>query len=186
MFIISIIGIQNVELSDYHGLLPGGRCGLSLLLDWCLPLQEGNRRKRGQSFFVAISIHVHMHFHVNMLKYVIVLVYNFRTAGDEVLVFERCNCNNFGYLIGALYVYKGLFVVFGLFLAYESRNVKYIYINDSRFVSITMYIVVILVGIGAPLSLVLAVHLFHDTAYALAVFNDHCCLYVLSTHPLHP
>ena len=60
-------------------------------------------------------------------------------------------------------------MVFGLFLAYESRNVKYIYINDSRFVSITMYIVVILVGIGAPLSLVLAVHLFHDTAYALAV-----------------
>ena len=60
-------------------------------------------------------------------------------------------------------------MVFGLFLAYKSRNVKYIYINDSRFVSITMYIVVILVGIGAPLSLVLAVHLFHDTAYALTV-----------------
>ena len=84
--------------------------------------------------------------------------------------FEECNCGpNYGYLIGALYVYKGLLVVFGLFLAYESRNVKYFYINDSRFVSITMYIVVILVGIGAPLSLVLAVHYFIDAAYALAV-----------------
>ena len=61
-------------------------------------------------------------------------------------------------------------MVFGLFLAYESRNVKYYYINDSRFVSIAMYIVVILVGIGAPLSLVLAVHFFTDTAYWLAVF----------------
>ena len=81
MSTISTIGIQDVELSDHHGLLPGGRCSLSLLLDWCLPLQEGNRSKRGQSFFVAISIHVHMHLHVNMLKYVIVLVYNFRTAG---------------------------------------------------------------------------------------------------------
>ena len=80
-----------------------------------------------------------------------------------------CNCENYGYLIGALYVYKGLLVVFGLFLAYESRNVKYFYINDSRFVSITMYIVVILVGIGAPLSLVLAVHYFIDAAYMLAV-----------------
>ena len=85
-------------------------------------------------------------------------------------VFEECHCDNYGYLIGALYVYKGLLVVFGLFLAYESRNVKYFYINDSRFVSITMYIVVILVGIGAPLSLVLAVHYFIDAAYALAVF----------------
>ena len=84
--------------------------------------------------------------------------------------YEECDCENFGYLIGALYVYKGLLVVFGLFLAYESRNVKYIHINDSRFVSIAMYIVVILVGIGAPLSLVLAVHVFINSAYGLAVF----------------
>ena len=87
---------------------------------------------------------------------------------DLELLYEVCYCDNFGYLIGALYVYKGLLVVFGLFLAYESRNVKYFYINDSRFV--TMYIVVILVGIGAPLSLVLAVHYFIDSAYGLAVF----------------
>ena len=84
-------------------------------------------------------------------------------------IFEKCECDNFGYLIGALYVYKGLQVIFGLFLAYESRNVKYHYINDSRFVSIAMYIVVILVGIGAPLSLVLAEHFFIDPAYGLAV-----------------
>ena len=83
---------------------------------------------------------------------------------------EVCYCEYYPYLIGALYVYKGLLVVFGLFLAYESRNVKYYYINDSRFVSIAMYIVVILVGIGAPLSLVLAVHYFTDAAYALAIF----------------
>ncbi len=67
-------------------------------------------------------------------------------------------------------MYKGLLVVFGLFLAYESRNVKYFKINDSRFVSIAMYIVVILIGIGAPLSLVLSVYQFADPAYALSVF----------------
>jgi len=92
-------------------------------------------------------------------------------SADAIRIYEECDCGpNFGYLIGALYVYKGLLVIFGLFLAYESRNVKYHYINDSRFVSISMYIVVILVGIGAPLSLVLAVHFFIDPAYALAVF----------------
>ena len=66
-------------------------------------------------------------------------------------------------------MYKGILMICGLFLAYESRNVKYFYINDSRFISIAMYIVVILVGIGAPLSLVLAVHYFIDAAYVLAV-----------------
>ena len=100
-----------------------------------------------------------------------------------VNIYEECECDNFGYLIGALYVYKGLLVVFGLFLAYESRNVKYFYINDSRFVSIAMYIVVILVGIGAPLSLVLAVHFFINPAYALAVFmiiaSTMSCLLIL-------
>lgn len=83
---------------------------------------------------------------------------------------EYCHCSNFTYLIGALYVYKGLLVVFGLFLAYESRNVKYFYINDSRFVTIAMYIVVILVGIGATISLVLTQSWFGDPAYGLAVF----------------
>ena len=102
---------------------------------------------------------------------------------DTLRKFEECKCENYGYLIGALYVYKGLLVVFGLFLAYESRNVKYTQINDSRFVSITMYIVVILVGIGAPLSLVLAVHYFIDAAYMLAVLMIiaacMCCLLIL-------
>ena len=89
---------------------------------------------------------------------------------NQILQYETCQCDNFGFLIGALYIYKGAVSICGLFLAYESRNVKYFYINDSRFVSITMYIVVILVGIGAPLSLVLAVHYFIDAAHGLAVF----------------
>ena len=41
-----------------------------------------------------------------------------------------------------------------LFLASESRNVNY-YLNNSCFVSVAMYIAVILIGITAPLSLVL-------------------------------
>ena len=89
----------------------------------------------------------------------------------KVLEYENCYCDKFGFLIGSLFVYKGTVAICGLFLAYETRNVKYFYINDSRFVSITMYIVVILVGIGAPLSLVLAVHNFIDAAYGLAAFT---------------
>lgn len=90
---------------------------------------------------------------------------------DQKFQYERCYCNNFGYLVGALFVYKGCVVICGLFLAYESRNVKYFYINDSRFVSIIMYVVVILVGIGAPLSLVLADNHIINAAFSLAAFT---------------
>ena len=116
----------------------------------------------------TLYIHVNVcHYHI--LFYCGTLLLQNNNDDDILRMFEECQCENYGYLIGALYVYKGLLVVFGLFLAYESRNVKYFQINDSRFVSITMYIVVILVGIGAPLSLVLAVHYFIDAAYMLAV-----------------
>ena len=91
-------------------------------------------------------------------------------SADVVENYEECDCENFGYLIGFLYVYKALLVVIGLFLAYESRNVKYIHINDSRFVSIAMYIVVLPLLAGSTLSLVLAAELIIDIAYSLAVF----------------
>ncbi len=98
-----------------------------------------------------------------------IFVSSLQTSGNIILIYEYCDCDNFSYLIGALYVYKGLLAIFGLFLAYESRNVKYFYINDSRFISISMYIVIILIGIGAPLSLVLAGERFIDPAYCVAV-----------------
>ena len=109
--------------------------------------------------FVLSCIHI-LIFHL--------FLYFSQTKGNKILIFEYCDCDNFSYLIGALYVYKGLLAIFGLFLAYESRNVKYLYINDSRFVSIAMYIVVILIGIGAPLSLVFAGQRLIDPAYGVA------------------
>ena len=137
-----------------------------------------------------LVLYVHIVVQCNTLFFSIVslfpspVLFPFQDENNDLeLFYEKCECNNFGYLIGALYVYKGLLVVFGLFLAYESRNVKYIHINDSRFVSIAMYIVVIVVGIGAPLSLVLAVHFFIDAAYVLAVLmiigSTMSCLLIL-------
>ena len=85
--------------------------------------------------------------------------------------FEYCHCEKLNYLIGALFAYKGMLVLFGLFLAYESRNVRYLFINDSHYLNIATYMVVIVVGIGAPLSLVLSKNLFLDPAYGLAVLT---------------
>ena len=68
-----------------------------------------------------------------------------------------------------MYVYKGLLVVFSLFLAYESRNVKSYYINDSRYVIVSLLSAVLLIGLGAPVSLVLSLFYIPNGAYIVAV-----------------
>ena len=60
-------------------------------------------------------------------------------------------------------------MVFSLFLAYESRNVKSYYVNDSRYVIVSMLSAVLLIGTGAPVSLVLSVFFIHNGAYIVAV-----------------
>lgn len=43
------------------------------------------------------------------------------------------------WILGVVYTYKGLLLLFGLFLAYEIRNAKAKHVNDSRFVSMAIY-----------------------------------------------
>lgn len=54
-----------------------------------------------------------------------------------------------------MYAFKGLILVFGLFLAYETRSIKVKQINDSRYVGMSIYNVVILTIITAPVSMVI-------------------------------
>lgn len=58
-------------------------------------------------------------------------------------------------VLGVMYGYKGLVLVFGLFLAYETRSVKVRQINDSRYVGMSIYNVVVLCLITAPITLVI-------------------------------
>ncbi|KPM06518.1 gamma-aminobutyric acid type B receptor subunit 1-like protein, partial [Sarcoptes scabiei] len=66
---------------------------------------------------------------------------------------EHCEANLIWY--GILYGYKGLVLFFGLFLSYETRSAKLKQINDSRLVAMSIYNVVILCLITAPVSLVI-------------------------------
>ena len=54
-----------------------------------------------------------------------------------------------------MYAYKGLQLILGLFLAYETRSVKLKQINDSRLVGMAIYNVVVLCMITAPVMLVI-------------------------------
>ena len=63
-------------------------------------------------------------------------------------------------LLGALYGYKGILLLFGVFLAWETRNVTIPALNDSKYIGMSVYNVVILSAIGATVSMVL-----NDTTY---------------------
>lgn len=75
---------------------------------------------------------------------------------------------------GLMYSYKGIILVFGLFLAYETRSIKVKQINDSRYVGMSIYNVVILCVITAPVTLVIASQ--QDASFAfVALAIIFCC-----------
>ena len=47
------------------------------------------------------------------------------------------------FLSGVVFGYKGILLLFGIFLAYETRSVKLKLVNDSRFVGMSIYNVVV-------------------------------------------
>ncbi|VEL13634.1 unnamed protein product [Protopolystoma xenopodis] len=57
--------------------------------------------------------------------------------------------------LGIAFGHKGLLLLFGLLLAYETRNVKLGCISDSRFTAMAVYNVVVLSVVTAPVSLIL-------------------------------
>lgn len=75
--------------------------------------------------------------------------------GDDIIIelkIEYCEVNFHWYYI--IFCYKGLLLVFGLFLAYETRGVKLRQLNDSKLVGMCIYNVAIMCFITGPVSLV--------------------------------
>ncbi|XP_068724807.1 gamma-aminobutyric acid type B receptor subunit 1-like [Montipora capricornis] len=71
-----------------------------------------------------------------------------------------CKATKLPLWLTLIFVYKGILLLYGLFLAYETRNVVYAHLNDSRVIGICVYNVVFLSTIGAFLSVIL-----DDTQY---------------------
>ncbi|XP_078368681.1 gamma-aminobutyric acid type B receptor subunit 1-like [Oculina patagonica] len=68
---------------------------------------------------------------------------------------NACTAKYLTVWLALIYVYKGILLLYGLFLAYETRNVVYAHLNDSRVIGICVYNVVVLSTIGAFLALIL-------------------------------
>ena len=65
----------------------------------------------------------------------------------------RCQCEYQSQWTGCLYAYKGLLLAYGLLLAWETRNVTYAALNDSKYIGMSVYSVVMCTAIAAPLRL---------------------------------
>jgi gamma-aminobutyric acid type B receptor len=75
---------------------------------------------------------------------------------------------------GVIYGFKGLILVFGLFLAYETRSIKVKQINDSRYVGMSIYNIAVLCLITAPVAMVIASQ--QDASFAfVALAVIFCC-----------
>lgn len=68
---------------------------------------------------------------------------------------EHCSSDHLPIWIGVVFGYKGLLLLFGLLLAYETRSIKIKQVNDNRFVGMSIYNVVILSFITGPVTLVI-------------------------------
>ena len=74
---------------------------------------------------------------------------------DTLPQWEYCDCNNKTIWYGVLFATKGLLLLFGVFLAWETRHVKIPALNDSRYVGMSVYNVVILSVVGVPAALMI-------------------------------
>ncbi|KAH0950900.1 hypothetical protein HN011_000340 [Eciton burchellii] len=65
---------------------------------------------------------------------------------------EVCRSQHTNGWLGALYVYKGLLLVVGVYMAWETRHVKIPALNDSQYIGMSVYFVVVTSGIVVVLA----------------------------------
>ncbi|CAB3241366.1 unnamed protein product [Arctia plantaginis] len=79
------------------------------------------------------------------------------TSEDIVIVQENeyCQSERMTIFIGIIYAYKGLLLVFGAFLAWETRHVSIPALNDSQHIGMSVYNVLMMCIAGAAITLLL-------------------------------
>jgi gamma-aminobutyric acid type B receptor len=80
------------------------------------------------------------------------------------------------YVLGLTLSYKGLLLLFGLFVSYETRSVKLRQINDSRYVGMSIYNVVVTCLITAPVIMVTASQ--QDASFAFVALSVIFCCFL--------
>ncbi|XP_025087523.1 gamma-aminobutyric acid type B receptor subunit 2-like isoform X6 [Pomacea canaliculata] len=68
---------------------------------------------------------------------------------------EYCSSHHMEIWLGSIYAYKGLLLAFGCFLAWETRHVSIPALNDSKYIGLSVYNVVIMCTCGAAVTFVI-------------------------------
>ena len=73
---------------------------------------------------------------------------------EYTYAFQVCEGQNFnGVFVGILVIYKLLMLVFGVFLAIQSHKIKSKAFNDSKYIAMAIYGVVLIILIGLPIAI---------------------------------
>ncbi|XP_034243018.1 gamma-aminobutyric acid type B receptor subunit 2-like [Thrips palmi] len=100
---------------------------------------------------------------------------------------EVCKSQHTETWLGALYVYKGLLLVVGLYMAWETRRVKIPALNDSHYIGLSVYFVVVCSGLSVVLASLLwqRVTLAYVCSTALILASTTATLCLLFLPKLH-
>ncbi|PFX31206.1 Gamma-aminobutyric acid type B receptor subunit 2 [Stylophora pistillata] len=90
-----------------------------------------------------------------------------------------CEVNHIEIWLGLLYSYKGILLLFGLFLAWETRNVKIPALNDSHHIGMAVYNVVIVCIVGTPV-----VTFVHEKQFEASFIVTGICILFSTTSTL--
>lgn len=72
-----------------------------------------------------------------------------------VPILYTCHSRHQNKWVTAIYSVKGILLLYGLFLAYETRNVQFEHLNDSRMIGVSVYNVAVMSVLGGLLRIIL-------------------------------
>lgn len=78
------------------------------------------------------------------------------TEGENIKIIDSlvCESSHIKIWIASLFSYKSLLILFGCFFAYETRNVTISALNDSKYIGISVYNVLIMCSSGAAIAFI--------------------------------
>lgn len=95
-------------------------------------------------FFVCVSLFRSDFCHFGLVSDAVLLPFVCHTSAyvwrKQV---EVCRSQHTQTWLGSLYIYKGLLLVVGVYMAWETRHVKIPALNDSQYIGVSVYSVVI-------------------------------------------
>lgn len=90
---------------------------------------------------------------------ILVIFFQSHPALEDVLIVqenEYCQSKRITIFFGIIYAYKGLLLVFGAFLAWETRNVSIPALNDSKHIGLSVYNVTMMCIMGGSIALIIS------------------------------